>query len=554
MSQYGYLHVVQALHGDCFVLEYNDKGDRSGFMIIDGGPGNTYNRGKDQYRTTEHLLHLLSDLSTGNSNREGSRLLESVDTVVVTHDHADHRNGIADLFRYLLQVNSPLGSWKAGLDLINRGSPPIKKIWYNSQMNMIKQILKHDPSSSGKVPWLDPLKNPKAGWFDSLLDTYKQSCNQLQLEFSQEFVAFKRAGLKIDGQDKPKTLTDVNLVYAGAAPGLNLATRGQFSFQIIGPYFREALMKSGLIDELIKASEYEENRVSDEEIPREPDRSYGLFGTAKGSDLDSSPANRSSIAFCVTDKTGLVLQDTKLLMLGDAALASKIEHGEYTIMKIAHHGSSHNNFLVKHPSTTDHECGIKVSAELLNKTVRFFYFVKAKVYVISASPTESQSPNPHITTLLGIYIAAVALRRKDEKRRPVAVYLTNKIPGNAWRGIGKFLLDPGGVDSSSGKRVLGKNNDDIIHRLKDFDKHMRMWCLKPGTSYESIPIYDRKDIGDPDPDDPNNPNNESKWIRCSKDYLLDKGRAPKRAAVAAKVHSKAAVNVGGAKIPKKKKP
>ena len=84
------------------------------------------------------------------------------------------------------------------------------------------------------------------------------------------------------------------------------------------------------------------------------------------------------------------------------------------------------------------------------------------------------------------------------------------------RAIGAFLRDPGGVVSSPGEPVLGsRNGPNIIHRLKDFDKHMRMWCLKSDTPYESIPIYDREDIGDPDPDNPNNPNNPSKWIRCS---------------------------------------
>jgi phosphoribosyl 1,2-cyclic phosphodiesterase len=75
-------------------------------MIIDGGPGKTYERGTVQYRTTENLLQLLSDLSTGNSQRGGSRLLKSVDTVVVTHDDEDHKNGMPSFLNHDVILSS----------------------------------------------------------------------------------------------------------------------------------------------------------------------------------------------------------------------------------------------------------------------------------------------------------------------------------------------------------------------------------------------------------------------------------------------------------------
>ncbi|KAF8903078.1 hypothetical protein CPB84DRAFT_796659 [Gymnopilus junonius] len=88
-NSYGFLHVVQAIHGDALMLEF-DKGQSSVFMLVDGGPGQSYDRNGDDYSTTDNLFRLLTDLS----NRSGQRRLEFIDTVVVTHDDEDHKNGM----------------------------------------------------------------------------------------------------------------------------------------------------------------------------------------------------------------------------------------------------------------------------------------------------------------------------------------------------------------------------------------------------------------------------------------------------------------------------
>ena len=67
-------------------------------MLIDGGPGKSYKRPypagvKMTYRTTEHLFTLLTHLST-DPNRTVNRQLKCINTVVLTHDDEDHKNGM----------------------------------------------------------------------------------------------------------------------------------------------------------------------------------------------------------------------------------------------------------------------------------------------------------------------------------------------------------------------------------------------------------------------------------------------------------------------------
>ncbi|KIL57320.1 hypothetical protein M378DRAFT_395549 [Amanita muscaria Koide BX008] len=194
----------------------------------------------------------------------------------------------------------------------------------------------------------------------------------------------------------------------------------------------------------------------------------------------------------------------KVLMLGDAVVASKIDPGEYTIMKISHHGSGHNNYLTARDNRMS-DAKIKISDGVLKNAVRFFYFVRAKKYVISASPSEG-SPNPHVTTILGIYIAIVEAcipgrNRPPPPNTPVDVYLTNKFPTNTLQGFGSFLFNPDDTqytslrDENQVEYALppGQNSRDIISRLdfNNFDTYMRIWLLKPDVPYGTIPIYDQ---------------------------------------------------------------
>lgn len=66
-------------------------------MLIDGGPAQTYIRNGVGYRTTENVFKLLGDLSDDNRSVDGEiRALNFIDTVVVTHDDSDHKNGMSN--------------------------------------------------------------------------------------------------------------------------------------------------------------------------------------------------------------------------------------------------------------------------------------------------------------------------------------------------------------------------------------------------------------------------------------------------------------------------
>lgn len=87
------LHVVQASHGDCLLLEYGDA-QQPRFLLVDGGPETTY---------PQHLRPLLRAVA-----ERGGRL----DHVVLTHADDDHVIGLVDLFAELrlaqLQGQTPL--------------------------------------------------------------------------------------------------------------------------------------------------------------------------------------------------------------------------------------------------------------------------------------------------------------------------------------------------------------------------------------------------------------------------------------------------------------
>ncbi len=78
------LHVVQAKHGDCLILEYHSSSD-SKHILIDGGPDTIYE---------EYLRQVLMDLRAGG---------KKLDLAIVSHVDDDHITGMLDLFKELKQ-------------------------------------------------------------------------------------------------------------------------------------------------------------------------------------------------------------------------------------------------------------------------------------------------------------------------------------------------------------------------------------------------------------------------------------------------------------------
>ncbi len=98
------LWVVQAQFGDCLVVE-GRAGDRTRRLLIDGGPGGTYQAS---------LRRVLVDIA-----KAGGR----IDAAVLSHIDNDHVLGLLDLFE---ELRNPPTDGSAG------GLPPIDALWHNS--------------------------------------------------------------------------------------------------------------------------------------------------------------------------------------------------------------------------------------------------------------------------------------------------------------------------------------------------------------------------------------------------------------------------------------
>ena len=96
-------HIIQAEHGDCFILEYS-SGAESKYVLIDGGPKKTYER------------HLRPELQKIKSN--GGKL----DLAILTHVDNDHAIGMLDLLAELREQQENNTSLTIVID----------KLWHNA--------------------------------------------------------------------------------------------------------------------------------------------------------------------------------------------------------------------------------------------------------------------------------------------------------------------------------------------------------------------------------------------------------------------------------------
>ncbi|KDR67512.1 hypothetical protein GALMADRAFT_231951 [Galerina marginata CBS 339.88] len=434
--------------------------------------------------------------------------------------HITIHAGSSELAGRLQAPNRPTAIWQAGLNAMTQNKLPIKSVWYNSQLNLINQYIFEYVSQSTPpvIPpatatsltilgWLNATSGaPEAGWFDTLLTSYNNTFPQpSRIRFDQEFVKMlepantqQPSGSKKKERQEVKLEPTVSLVAAGSIAKTQVVRKGRFAFKILGPAYAKELMNEKFITQLVVSSVREEARPP-EALGNSNTLRASQYTTTKASPtLDSSVKNRSSIAFVATDVGDGVGNGAKLLMLGDAVIASQIEAGEYTIMKIAHHGSGNNSFLNSYTDAMK-TAEIKVNGRALRNAFGFFYRVKARKYVISASPYEGSS-NPHFTTILGIYLANVEnYIQRPTNHKPVDVYLTNPFPGKALHNFGYFLNSPEKLqytDSNNVKvQALATNISDKTLKLlggANYDKYMRIWLLRSDTAYGSIPIYEEK--------------------------------------------------------------
>lgn len=98
------LHAIQALYGDCLVVEARSRGSAR-YILVDGGPGGTY---------TEHLRPVLAKIAADGG---------VVDLAVLSHIDNDHVAGLLDLFE---ELRDPSAGARA-VEL-----PRLRTLWHNS--------------------------------------------------------------------------------------------------------------------------------------------------------------------------------------------------------------------------------------------------------------------------------------------------------------------------------------------------------------------------------------------------------------------------------------
>ena len=97
------LHIIQAEHGDCFILEFGTPKDPK-YILIDGGPESVY---------SEHLAKELKKIrDTGGK----------LDVVLASHVDNDHLIGLLDLMAEIREQRS-----NNGAEIIK-----ISELWHNS--------------------------------------------------------------------------------------------------------------------------------------------------------------------------------------------------------------------------------------------------------------------------------------------------------------------------------------------------------------------------------------------------------------------------------------
>ncbi len=284
------LRVLQALHGDCLILEYGAPDDRR-FMLIDGGPSTVYH---------DHLKAELLLIS-----RQGGR----VNLAVLSHVDDDHVNGLLDLLHDLV-------------DELRAGQPvtiTVDGLWHNSFSQTLGPVLERGfarqvadaPLPRGLMPGLE---------------VQARSISQ-----GDELAAYAR-GLKIpinvEFKDTPDRLacTDNTRVPIQV---------GNLSISVIGPTRKslEALQK-----------EWEDWLARQAKVRALPEGEMEIAARA----LDMSVPNLSSIMLLVRaeGKTILLTGDGR----GDQLLEGMQQAGlldangafHADVFKLPHHGSSRN--------------------------------------------------------------------------------------------------------------------------------------------------------------------------------------------------------------------
>ena len=116
------LFVVQAEYGDCLILESSD-GNNSNFILVDGGPSQTYKR---------HLNTALKMIVTN----------KNLDLVILSHIDNDHVLGLLELFEAILKDKEGNGG----------ESIKIEGLWHNSFSDMLGTKVERYQTCGESIP------------------------------------------------------------------------------------------------------------------------------------------------------------------------------------------------------------------------------------------------------------------------------------------------------------------------------------------------------------------------------------------------------------------
>jgi hypothetical protein len=306
------IEALRARHGDCLLVHFGDEGDPKR-ILFDGGPHRTY---RESLRP--RLLELASNSPT-----------LPLELIVLSHIDRDHITGLIDLCEDLTD-GSPDG-------------PPVKPkaLWHNT----FERQMQEGAAAAGEDFHLDEI--------EEALFT-----KDLALPAESRFVIESVSEGDTLREKAEKLNWPINTPFDGAVrsdvPEADSQTFGPLSLKVIGPNAKQL------------AALYKEWPNSPEEMQR------------FAADPDPSPTNLSSIV-CLLECDG-----KSALMTGDALdsdiLAGLEEKGalakggslELDLLKVPHHGSSHN------------------------ASVEFFERLPARHYIFSA---DGKDGNPDLPTL-----------------------------------------------------------------------------------------------------------------------------------------------------------
>ncbi|KAF9450718.1 hypothetical protein P691DRAFT_773715 [Macrolepiota fuliginosa MF-IS2] len=438
------LHVIQASFGDAFILEYSGVTGQNEYMLIDGGPVSGAPLYNDSDKATHsnvryNLFNTLNFLSGDASLRAGitppAQPMKKINTLVLTHDDADHKEGINALFASLLAdktrpgfsryATDPHRVWVQGDNLLKNREAPIENIWYNSLENLMD--LRNQLINNGHLISKMGIITPEKNWFDKHLQKYKGKLSA-------------PANFSFNAELAPKSRQGVTATFAmrnaKATSGVDVG-KGRFTIRFLGPWWKE-LGDPQLIGGMqgskggTRWDPTSDTPGSGPNLDPGQKKIMGL-GKPRGLGMDPSPTNLSSIAFIAEDGP------TRMLFLGDASANVMQPVYDYrasppppaikfTLMKVAHHGSSYNN----HWSGPFSGLGTFKGTKDDSAAAYFFSKICAEKYVISSSL--STTPNPHKSTIIGIIAAA------QDRGEPVQIYLTSILPRSVLDAIAKYFL------------------------------------------------------------------------------------------------------------------